>query len=126
MEISGKLVEKLPLQSGQGRNGQWVKQEFILETQDQYPRKVCIALWGDKARDIDSVAIGDGLKASINVESREFNGKWYTDVKAWRIEKLGAGGQPGADNMPPTMPSLDELPPDIPQLDDDAANDLPF
>ncbi|MDD3567637.1 MAG: DUF3127 domain-containing protein [Bacteroidales bacterium] len=125
MEISGKLVEKLPQQTGQGRNGQWVKQEFILETQEQYPRKVCIALWGDKAREIDSIAIGESLKASINVESREFNGKWYTDVKAWRIEKLGAAGQSGAD-APPTMPSLDELPPDIPQLDDDAANDLPF
>jgi len=125
MEISGKLVEKLPQQTGQGRNGQWVKQEFILETQEQYPRKVCIALWGDKARDIDSIAIGESLKASINVESREFNGKWYTDVKAWRIEKLGAAGQSGGD-APPTMPSLDELPPDIPQLDDDATNDLPF
>jgi hypothetical protein len=125
MEISGKLIEKLPQQTGQGKNGQWVKQEFILETQEQYPRKVCIALWGDKAREIESIPIGDSLKASINVESREFNGKWYTDVKAWRIEKLGAvGAQVGG--VPPSMPSIDELPPDIPQVNDEGADDLPF
>jgi hypothetical protein len=123
MEITGKLIEKLQQQTGQGRNGAWVKQEFILETPDQFPKKVCIALWGERARDIDSVAIGESLKASINVESREFNGKWYTDVKAWRIEKMGAS-TPQTTNIPP-MPSIDDLPADIPPMED-GVDDLPF
>jgi hypothetical protein len=125
MEISGKIVEKLPQQSGPGRNGTWVKQEFILETQDQYPRKVCIALWGDKVAEIDSLAIGDSLKASINVESREFNGKWYTDVKAWKIEKLGTTASTKAPEPPP-MPGIDDLPSDMPEVGEDGMDDLPF
>lgn len=125
MEISGKLIEKLPQQSGQGRNGQWIKQEFIVETQEQYPRKVCIALWGDKASEIDNIAIGESIKVGVNVESREFNGKWYTDVKAWRLERLGSGPVAG-NTPPPPAPSIDELPPDLPAMDDDSANDLPF
>jgi hypothetical protein len=126
MEITGKLIEKLPQQSGQGKNGTWVKQEFILETQDQFPKKVCIALWGDKVRDIDSIAIGENLKASINVESREFNSKWYTDVKAWKIDKVGASGASAPTNTPP-MPSADDLPTFIPEEDGgDGMDDLPF
>lgn len=126
MEISGKLIEKLPQQTGQGRNGAWVKQEFIIETPDQYPKKVCIALWGEKAKEIDSISIGENIKASINVESREFNGKWYTDVKAWRIEKEGASGSTSMGQVPPSMPGLDDLSMEIPPADDSATDDLPF
>jgi hypothetical protein len=125
MEITGKLIEKLPQQTGQGKNGAWVKQEFILETSDQYPRKVCIALWGERARDIDSVQIGEAIKASINVESREFNNKWYTDVKAWRIEKMGSSSTPSSTDAPP-MPTIDDVPPFIPEVNDDGSDDLPF
>ncbi len=125
MEITGKLIEKLPQQTGQGKNGAWVKQEFILETPDQFPRKVCIALWGERARDIDKIQLGESIKASINVESREFNGKWYTDVKAWKIEKLGTSSTSGS-TTPPPMPTIDDVPPFIPEDNEDGADDLPF
>ena len=48
MDISGKIIQLLPAQTGSGKNGQWKKQEFVLETGDTYPKKVCIAVWGDK------------------------------------------------------------------------------
>ncbi len=95
MEISGKLVQFLPLQTGQGKNGTWKKQEFILEQGGQYPKKVCIAVWGDKI-DITSFKTGDNIEVSFDVESREFNGRWYTDVKAWKV----VGKQEGAQNAP--------------------------
>jgi hypothetical protein len=126
MEITGKLITKLPQQSGEGKNGTWVKQEFIVETQDQFPRKVCIALWGDKVRDLDPIQLGDSIKVAVNVESREFNGKWYTDVKAWRLEKLGATNQMGTNEIPP-MPDIDETQPFIPDnLTLEEGDDLPF
>ena len=84
MDISGKIIQLLPAQEGQGKNGTWKKQEFILETGDTYPKKVCIAVWGDKI-DIKSFKMGDAIDVSFDVESREYNGKWYTDVKAWRV-----------------------------------------
>jgi len=123
MEITGKLVNKLPQQSGEGKNGVWVKQEFIIETMDQFPRKVCIALWGDKVRDLDSFQPGDSLRASVNVESREFNGKWYTDVRAWRIEKFSATGNTDIPEISP----MEETPPFIPdEIANEEGNDLPF
>lgn len=123
LEISGKLVAKLQQQSGQGKNGTWIKQDFIIETQEQFPKKLCISLWGDKAKDLDNIAIGETLKAGINVESREFNGKWYTDVKAWRIEKANSSK---SNDLPP-MPTDESLPPFLdPSNKFEPTDDLPF
>ena len=91
MEISGKLIQFLPLQTGQGKNGTWKKQEFILELGGQYPKKVCIAAWGDKL-DMNSFKIGDTIEVSFDIESREYNGRWYTDVKAWKVVSKQEGG----------------------------------
>ena len=123
LEITGKVIAKLPQQSGQGKNGTWIKQDFVIETQDQFPKKVCISLWGDKAKELDAFAIGETLKAGINIESREFNGKWYTDVKAWRIDKAGSSNN--SDQAP--MPTNDSLPPFLdPSNTFEPTDDLPF
>jgi hypothetical protein len=113
MQLSGKLLQLLPLQTGQGKNGTWKKQEVILETEGQYPKKVCVAIWGDKADD-KILQVGNTLKIDFDVESREYNGRWYTDVKAWKVEVAGAATFSDAEPMPPgeTIDNLD--------------NDLPF
>src|SRR5215831_14196307 len=100
MDISGKVLQFLPMQTGQGKNGTWKKQEMILETGDAYPKKVCIAIWGDKI-DVGGLKPGDTVTVSFDVESREYNGRWYTDVKAWRIVPgKAAAPTPGNQFMP--------------------------
>ena len=89
MQLTAKLVQLLALQTGTGKNGQWKKQDIIVETEATYPKKVCISVWGDKI-DTASLQIGSLLKIDFDVESREFNGRWYTDVKAWKIEVAGS------------------------------------
>jgi hypothetical protein len=98
MELSGKITKLLTLQTGQGKNGTWKKQEYLLEYGDQYPKTLCFNLWGDK---IDQFALTEGEPVTVffDVESREFNGKYYTDVKAWRVDKT-QGGIP--ENKPDT------------------------
>ncbi|MDD2204106.1 MAG: DUF3127 domain-containing protein [Bacteroidales bacterium] len=86
MQLIAKLIEVLPVQTGEGRNGTWKKQSIIVETTDSnYPKKICVVVWGDKANE-NILKIGNVLDISIDIESREFNGKWYTDVKAWKID----------------------------------------
>lgn len=87
MEITGTLIQVLTPQTGNGKNGQWKKQDFIIETADTYPKKVCLAAWGEKI-DISKFSIGQTVKASFDVESREYNGKWYTDVKAFNLQAV--------------------------------------
>jgi len=87
MEVTGKITNILPIQSGVGRNGnEWKKQELIIQTEEQYPKNICITLWGNTID--NNTKHGDKIKASVDIESREFNGKWYTTVKAWKIESL--------------------------------------
>lgn len=92
-EISGKLIKKLNEVTGTGKNGtNWIKQEFVIETQEQYPKKVCLAAWGDRTQDLAQAQIGDSLKLQFSPESREYNERWYTELRAYRIEVESAGG----------------------------------
>jgi hypothetical protein len=83
MELTGKIVQVLPEQSGTSSRGSWRKQEYIIEIPGDYPKQVCFMVWGDR---IDQFGIQEGqeLTIAVDLESREYNGRWYTDVKAWR------------------------------------------
>ena len=87
MEIQGKIIAVLPLQQGTSKAGNpWKKQEYVLETHDQYPRKVKFDFFGDRA-DQYPLQKDEEVTVSFDLESREFNGRWYTDVRAWKAEK---------------------------------------
>lgn len=86
MEISGKIFKVMPLESGEGKNGTWKKQLLVIEIENgKYSKKVATTLWND----LTDNTFQEGAEISIefDVESREYNGKWYTDVKAWKINK---------------------------------------
>ena len=89
LEISGKIIELLALKSGQSANGEWRKQEYVLEIDGQYPKKICFMAWGDKI-DQFNIQQGETIEVSIDLESREYNGRWYTDVKAWKVSRDSA------------------------------------
>ena len=110
MQHSVKLLSLLPLQTGNGKNGTWKKQDVIVETDGQYPKKVCISIWGDKIEESKLIP-GNRLKIDFDVESREYNGRWYTDVKAWRVELEGASSGPSSVPGPIDAPHHeDDLP----------------
>src|SRR5690606_10861120 len=109
MEISGKIIQVLDEQTGNGRNGVWRKRDYVLETKSQYPKRVCVTVWGDK---IDQFGMqpGDEVNMGIEIESREYNGRWYTDVKAWKVDKLSADTSSGSHGVPnvPEVSSFNE------------------
>jgi hypothetical protein len=119
LEISGRLNQFLPEISGTGKNGTaWSKRDFIIETVDNFPKKICISAWGDKTAELNGIGVGEMIKVSFDVQSREYNGKWYTDLRAWKIERQGTGSQPtvqthesGSFNASPEADSpVDDLP----------------
>jgi hypothetical protein len=84
MEIKGKIIQVLPPQGGVSKSGTaWKKQEYVLETLDSYPKKVKFDFFGDKI-DQYPMGIGDIVTISYDIESREFNGRWYTDMHAFK------------------------------------------
>jgi hypothetical protein len=130
MEIIGKLIQKMPMQSGISKTGNsWQKQEFVIETLEQYPRKICANLWGDRTAVLETLNIDDKIVMSFDLESREFNGKWYTDVKAYKIDPVGANPQISAQHQPsaPAAAPTSELPEEFETFTEEGAgDDLPF
>ena len=135
LELEGRIVRKLNVQSGTSARGAWSKQEFILEYQEgNFPSQVCLNVWGeDKVRELGKYQVGDKVRVSFNLSAREYNGRWYNDIRAWRIEPAGASAPaqaPGYNGAPSTgsysapaaapMPSADDM---SSPLEDD---DLPF
>lgn len=122
LNISGIVLNILPLQTGTSKAGnQWQKQDFILETQGQYPRKVCICLFGDNVAKFP-LAVGQSVTASVDIESREFNARWYTDVRAWNVVYNDQQSAP-APAPTATAPTAQ---PTAPASAPAAADDLPF
>ena len=115
MQIVGKLIQLLPVQTGTGKNGEWKKQDILIETESQYPKKVCISIRGDKIN-LASLELGKTLTIEFDAESREFSGRWYTELKAWKIEVNGQGA-----NSPNKLATAEPL-----ELPEDEDGDLPF
>ncbi|MBQ7610313.1 MAG: DUF3127 domain-containing protein [Bacteroidales bacterium] len=135
LEIEGKIKTKLTPRSGSSARGGWTSQDFVVEYQDgNYPADACITAFGDeKVRDLDRFQVGDAVKVSFNVRAREFNGRWYNDLRMWRISAPGAApaagaSAPAASGYAPAAGPAPMAPP--PSFDDMPAagpeDDLPF
>ena len=88
MEVVGKIIQVLPAQEGVGRTGNpWKVQPYVLETFDQYPRKVHFEVFGEERIKQNPCDIDQVVTVSFDIESREFNGRWYTSIRAWKIQQ---------------------------------------
>jgi hypothetical protein len=131
MQITGRLFKVLPAQTGEGKNGTWRKQDIVLETDGQYPKKIVITVWGDKLNHLP-LNIGDMLTADFDIDAREYNSKWYNDLRAWKVSSANpetagdrqSSGNPYRSTTPaPGAGSFPEAPPRASETFDD---DLPF
>ena len=141
LEIEGRISLKLPVQSGQSARGLWERQDFVLEFQDgNFPTSVCFTAWGsDKVKDLNQFQVGDNVKVAFNIRGREYNGKWYNDLRVWRISPAGAAApaapqqaapaynapsyaapQAPAPGFSPPAPGIEDMPAEP------EADDLPF
>ena len=89
MEISGKIIQVLPEQGGVSKTSgkEWKLQAYVLETQEQYPRKVHFEVFGEDRIKANPCQLDDVVTVSFDIESREFNGRWYTSLRAWKIQQ---------------------------------------
>ena len=134
MEVKGKIIVKLEPQSGTSKAGnQWSKQEYVLETIEAYPRKVHFDFFGERANQYN-FEVGDFINLSFDIESREYNGRWFTSIRGWKAEKIdetAAAAQapaPAAAPVPeaPAAPMAQEPAAPAPDFTPSETDDLPF
>ena len=123
MEITGKIIAVLPERGGTSKTGnEWKMQEYVIETHEQYPKKVCFNVFGaDKIAQFN-IQAGDELTVSFDINAREYNGRWYNDIRAWRVER---GAAPAG--MPADAPAFDATKVKLEDFsNDNNPDDLPF
>lgn len=138
MEVIGKIIVALPEVGGTSQKGNpWKKREYVLETQETYPRKVFFNFFGDRV-DQFPLQVGQMVKISFDIDSREYNGRWFVEVRAWKAEDASAAAAPGAaygapaaygpaQQMPQGYAAPAAVPaPPAPDLTPSATDDLPF
>jgi len=137
LEIEGKVIQIIPEQSGTSQAGKtWRKQSFVIETEEQYPKKVVFNAWSDNVDSVKQLIVGSKVKINFRAESREFNERWYTDLTAWKITKvieqnLTGGNTSQTNATPPDETIYDENNSSSPANDVDIKansddDDLPF
>ncbi len=129
MEISGKVIAVLPANSGvSARTGNaWMSQEYVIETHDQYPKKVCFRVFGEDRIKQFNIQSGEELTVSFDLDAHEYNGRWFNQVSAWKVDRVqaqqpDAAAAPAFDAPFPPQPAVG----DAPAAEGGSADDLPF
>ena len=93
LELECKILNKLTVINGSSARGPWAKQDFIVEYQGgQYAEKACLQVFGnDRVKELENFQVGDKVKVSLKIQAREYNGKWYNDIRVWKITRIGEG-----------------------------------
>ena len=99
-EITGKIIAVLPTKSGTSARGtQWSSQTAVIETHEQYPKRVAFDVLGDRIAEFN-LQVGEEVTVSFDINAREFNGKWFNSVNAWHVVRNQAPAQGGYNTNP--------------------------
>lgn len=98
MEITGKIIAVLPPKQGvsQSTGNAWMCQDYVLETQEMYPKKVCFNVFGAEKIQEMNIQLGETLTVSLEINANEYQGKWYNQVRAWKVERMAQAQQANA------------------------------
>lgn len=133
MDLQGKIIAALPARSGVSARGEWKAQDFVVETHDQYPKKMVFSVFGDDRLQRFNIQIGDEVMVAFDIDAHEYNGRWFNSIRAFDVRKVdpasvGATGAAPAPFATPAQPAESAAPqaPFAGSQEEGSADDLPF
>ncbi|MGL4852394.1 MAG: DUF3127 domain-containing protein [Phocaeicola sp.] len=124
MELQGKVIAVLEPKGGVSKTGnEWKVQEYVIETHDQYPKKLCFEVFGNEKIDQFKIQMGEEVNVFFDVDAREWNGRWFNSIRAWKVERVTAQNYAAAPQATP-FPPVNTAPVDF--AANDEKDDLPF
>lgn len=134
MELQGKVIAVLPERSGVSARGEWKSQDYVIETHDQYPRKMVFGVFGADRISRFNIQVGQEVTVSFDIDAHEYQGRWFNNIRAFDVRQVDpatvgaaqAGIVPGAvfGAAPAPQPAAPQ--PTVPAPEADPVNDLPF
>lgn len=129
MEIKGKIIQKFEPVGGTSKAGNnWTKQEYVLETiDDNFPKKIFFDFFGERANQYP-LEVGDSITLSFDIESREWNGRWFTSIRGWKAEKIDGQATPATSTIQEPVPNAIPVPDMLTDFGakEGETDDLPF
>lgn len=112
MELQGKIIAALEPRTGDSKRNpgeKWMSQEFVLQQHDQYQRKLVFNVWGADRLQRFNIQVGQEVSVQFDIDAREWNGRWFTDIRAYDVRQVdpasvGGNGAAPADPFPPQAP----------------------
>ena len=131
MEITGKIRHVLPERSGTSARGEWKAQSFVVETKDQYPRKMVFDVFGAERLQRFNIKSGDEVKVFFDIDAHEYQGRWFNNIRAFDVQRLDAAaaqaaGQAAAADPQTTQAAPAPFPPAQPAAAGESPDALPF
>ena len=132
MERQGKIIAVLPERSGVSARGEWKAGSYVLETHDQFPRKMMFDVFGADRLAQFAIKAGEEVLVSFDIDAREYNGRWFNSIRAWNVQRVDAmavqAGAPvaAAPIAPAPAPDGGAQAPFPPAPEGDSSDDLPF
>lgn len=131
MEITGKITYVLPERSGTSARGEWKAQSFVVETEDNYPRKMVFDVFGAERLQTFNIKVGDKVTVSFDIDAHEYQGRWFNNIRAYDLLHLDAAaaqaaGQAAAAAPQTTQAAPAPFPPAQPDAAGESTDDLPF
>ncbi len=128
MELAGKIIAVLEARGGVSKTtgNSWKTQEYVIETHEQYPRRMCFNVFGEDKINQMNIQVGDELNVFFDINAREYQGRWFNDIRAWKVERV-VPGAPAEQPMPQATPAQQAAPAQpVDFSSNSAADDLPF
>ena len=126
MELQGKVIAALPEKSGTSARGEWKVQEFVIETHDQYPRKMVFSVFGADRLQRFNISVGQEVSVSFDIDAHEYNGRWFNSLRAWKVDRNVAAPAEGPYNYSSAAPQVSGIPAPTPAAGQNASDGLPF
>ena len=131
MEITGKITYVLPERSGTSARGEWKAQSFVVETKDQYPRKMVFDVFGAERLQRFNIKVGDEVTVSFDIAAHEYQGRWFNNIRAYDVAHLDAAAAQAAGQAAAAVPQTTQaapapFPPAQPDAAGESTDDLPF
>lgn len=135
MELQGRIIAALPEKSGVSARGEWKAQDFVIETHDQYPRKMVFRVFGADRLQNFNISVGLEVSVSFDIDAHEYNGRWFNDIRVFDVRRLDTAATGQIDPAvaatqftaaPATAAQPKADPFSAPAADNSSADDLPF
>lgn len=128
MELAGKVIAVLEARSGVAKSSgnPWMIQEYVIETHEQFPHRMCFSIFGEEKINQANIQMGDEVNVSFDINSREYQGRWYTDIRAWKVDHISPDSTQAAPQPAPQAAPQAAAGP-VPTFDpNESTDDLPF